>query len=134
MWLFYFCKTMTLFDQLFFGVFNYYKSRKNKKAITISLLYITLVHVSMLFVLGVFFSEFLKQMKITAFSDINAYVLLAIVTIIMWFKNWIQYSGRKLTIRKAKKNNSKSVERSIYVLWLVPIALLGLSFILLNIL
>ena len=125
---------MTVFDHLFFGVFNYYKNRKNKKAITIAIWYITLVHTSIVFILGVFFSEFFKQMNIATLTSTKAYILFVTIVIGLLFKNWIQYSGRKLTIRKAKKNSSKSVERSIYVLWFVPIGLIALSLILWNVL
>jgi len=73
-------------------------------------------------------------MNIVTFSATDAKVLFILIAIGLFFKNWIQYSGRKLTIRNAKKNSSKSVERSIYVLWFVPIGLITLSIILLKVL
>ena len=134
MWLFYFCAIMSTFDQLFFGVLNHYKSRKYKHANTVALWYISIVQSAVILLIGVFFSEFFKQMKVTMFSSTKAWTLFVLLSVGILFKNWIQYSGRKLTIRNAKKSSSKSVQRSIYVLWFIPIGITGLAIILLKIL
>jgi len=121
-----------MFDQLFFNVFNYYKNRKHKQANAIAIFYITLLHSAVLLFLGVFFAEFLKQMKGTSLNATNIWIIYGVLVIAIYFKNWIQYSGLKRNVKKAKLAQASSAHRSIVVLWLFPILCFALSFIFLN--
>lgn len=117
---------MTIFDQLFFNSFNYYKKGTyKKKANTIAIYYITLVQASLLLVLGVFFAEFFHQMHVATMSTTNAWVLFVIVLMFLYFKNWIQYSGKKRKILNA--NQTKKSNYSVFTLWLIPIVAVFLA-------
>lgn len=125
---------MTVFDSLFFNVFNHYKIKYKKRSITFSVLYITILQLSILLVLGVFFATFFSQMNVDTLSSEKAWALFIITSVIIYFKNWIQYSGRKRSILNAKLSKSKSKLYNIWLLWLLPISLIALSIVLMQVL
>ena len=125
---------MTVFDQLFFSVFNYYKQRKNKYANRIASWYITIFQCGLLLLLGIFFSEFFKNMNLVTLSASSAWSLFGVIAVVLYFKNWIQYSGRKRRVLNAKQSSSKPFKRNIFVLWLLPIASLAIAITLLQLL
>jgi hypothetical protein len=125
---------MTLFDKLFFSVFNYYKQRKNKNATRIATWYITIFQCGLILLLGIFFSEFFKNMNMVTLSASSAWLLFGVVTVVLYFKNWIQYSGRKRRVLNAKYSSSKSFKRNIFVLWLLPVLSTVIAIALLQIL
>jgi len=120
---------MSLSDQFFFNVYNYYKKKYNKLASRIAIIYINALQVSVLLLLGIFFSVFFTQMNIRFMSSEKAWILFVIAAIIICFKNWIQYSGKKRKVMNAKMSNSKSRNFSIWLLWSLPLACIGLSII-----
>ncbi len=131
MWLYCFnFDAMSLSDQFFFNVFNYYKKSYKKLASRIAGIYINLLQVSVLLLLGVFFSVFFNQMNVHFISSEKAWILFVIAALIICFKNWIQYSGKKRKIMNAKISNSKSKHFSIGLLWALPIMCIALSIIL----
>jgi len=131
MWLFCFnFDIMSLSDQFFFNVFSYYKKRYKKNATKIALVYINMLHVLVLLVLGVFFSVFFRQMNTHVMSSEKAWILFVIAAIIICFKNWIQYSGKKRKVMNAKISSRKSKHYSIWLLWALPLMCLALSIIL----
>lgn len=110
---------MTLFDQLFFNSFNYYKHGTfRRKANAIAILYITIVQASFLLVLGVFFAEFFHKMHVATMSATKAWVLFVLTCLVLYFINWIQYSGKKRKIMNA--NQKKKSNYGIFTLWLIP--------------
>ncbi|MBT8265744.1 MAG: hypothetical protein KJO41_01445 [Bacteroidia bacterium] len=121
-------------DKLFFSVFNYYKSKKNKNASLYASLYITLLQGALLLLLGIFFSEFFRNMNMSVMSSKKAWVLYLLGLLFIYFRNWMYYSGRKRKILNAKQSGKRSLKRSIYVLWLLPLACFGVALILLQIL
>lgn len=123
---------MTIFDQLFFNSFNHYKKGTyKKKANNISILYITIVQASLLLVLGVFFAEFFNKMNVETMSSTKAWALFLIVSLVLYFKNWIQYSGKKRKILNA--NQKKKADYNIYTLWLIPVVALFLAVLFLRV-
>ena len=123
---------MTIFDQLFFNSFNHYKKGTfKKKANTIAIYYITLVQASLLLVLGVFFSEFFNKMHVETMTTTKAWVLFVIVSLMLYFKNWIQYSGKKRKIMNANQN--KKTNYGIFTLWLIPIVAVFLAILFLRV-
>jgi len=123
---------MTIFDALFYHVFQYYKNKKGKKANSIAVMYITFLQSSLLLVLGVFFAGFFRSMQVATMSATKAWVLFALVLVFIHFKNWMQYGGRKRKVLNAKMLKNKKLNYNIGVLWLLPIALLALAFVLLK--
>ena len=121
---------MTTFDALFFRFFQHYKTKKSKKANNIATFYITVLQCSLLLLLGVFFAGFFRQVNVNTMSAPKAWTLFALVIIFLYFKNWMQYGGRKRKVLNAKMLKKKKVSHNIWLLWLLPIAILGLTYIL----
>ena len=121
---------MTTFDSLFFRFFQHYKTKKSKKANGIATFYITVLQCSLLLLLGVFFAGFFRQMHVDTMSATKAWTLFALVAIFIYFKNWMQYGGRKRKVLNAKIIKNKKLSYNIWFLWLLPIAILGLTYVL----
>ncbi|WP_396602814.1 hypothetical protein [Algibacter sp. R77976] len=121
---------MTTFDSLFFHFFQHYKTKKSKNANSIATFYITVLQCSLLLLLGVFFAGFFRQMNVNTMSAPKAWTLFVLVAIFLYFKNWMQYGGRKRKVLNAKMLKKKKLSYNIWLLWLFPIAILGLAFVL----
>ncbi|MBT8274290.1 MAG: hypothetical protein KJO77_10815 [Bacteroidia bacterium] len=124
---------MTILDQLFFSVFNYYKGKKNKFANRVASWYITILESALILLLGIFFAEFFKNMRMDTMSETAAWTLFGIAVVVLYFKNWIKYSGRKRRVLNAKYSGSKSFNRNIVSLWLFPVCAIILAIILLQV-
>lgn len=123
---------MTIFDQLFFNSFNYYKKGTyKKKANTIAIYYITVVQISLVLVLGVFFAEFFNQMHVVTMSSTKAWILFVIAALVLYVINWIQYSGKKRKIMNA--NQKTKTNYGIITLWLIPVVAVFLAIIFLRV-
>ncbi|GAA4966125.1 hypothetical protein [Algibacter aquimarinus] len=122
---------MNLFDSLFYNTFTFYKPKLKQKANSIAILYITILQISLILLLGVFFAGFFRNMNMVTMSSSNAWTLFALTIIFIYFKNWMQYTGKKRMMINAKMNKkkSKSTSYNIYLLWLLPIAVLGLTYV-----
>ncbi len=125
---------MSIFDSLFFNVFNHYKAKHKKRSITFAVLYLTLLQLSIILVLGVFFAAFFNQMNIDTMSSDKGWALFIVTSFIVYFKNWIQNSGRKRSVMNAKLSKRKSRHYNIWLLWLLPICLIALSILLMQVL
>ena len=123
---------MTVFDTMVFSMFNHYKIRFKRKANTISIFYISILQMAILLFLGVFFSIFFNQMNVETMSPNKAWVLFVIASIIIYFKNWIQYSGKKRRVLNAKSTRSKTKRFNVYVLWVLPFGIVAVSILLLK--
>ncbi|MCK8480279.1 hypothetical protein [Psychroserpens algicola] len=123
---------MTTFDLLFFNVFHHYKPTQKKKANTIALFYISALQCSLLLLSGVLIALFLNEMNTVALSSGKAWTLFIMASIFIYFKNWIQYSGKKRRVLNAKKNTKHQPQHyNIWVLWAFLIGSTALSIILL---
>ncbi len=123
---------MTFFDQLFFNSFNHYKNGIYKrKANNIAVVYITIVQASCLLVLGVFLAKFFQQMHVATMSSTNAWVLFIIAVLILYFKNWIQYNGKKRKIMNA--NQKAKSNYGIFTLWSIPVGTIILAVLFLKV-
>ena len=123
---------MTLFDHFVFNIFQYYKPKYKAKANSISIVYITFFQASLLLLLGVFFSIFFRQMNVDIMSSKKAWTLLGLAIIVLYFINWMSYSGRKRRVLNAKSTKNKAQSYSIWVLWLLPVGCILLSLLLLQ--
>ncbi|NNK82404.1 MAG: hypothetical protein HKO92_04720 [Flavobacteriaceae bacterium] len=123
---------MTVFDTMVFSIFNHYKVKLKRKANTISILYISILQITILLFLGVFFSIFFQQMNVDTMDSSKAWLLFSIASIIIYFKNWIQYSGKKRRVLNAKSTRTKTRHYNVYLLWLLPIGIITISIILLK--
>jgi len=121
---------MNSFDNLFFHFFQHYKTKKSKKANAIATFYITFLQSSLLLLLGVFFAKFFRQMHVATMDASKAWTLFVLAVIFLYFKNWMQYGGRKLKVRNAKMLKNKKLTYNIWLLWSIPFILLGLTYVL----
>ncbi|MGG5488194.1 hypothetical protein [Gaetbulibacter sp. PBL-D1] len=117
---------MTTFDTLFFSFFNQIKKRYKQRSNTISVAYISLVQCSLVLLLGIFFSEFLAQMKVNTISSSKAWTLFILVSIALYFRNWMYYSGKKRKILNTK-TKSNNPQYSIVSLILLPIVTIAIA-------
>jgi hypothetical protein len=124
---------MTVFDVLFYNVFHHYKPTQKKKANTIALYYVTALQCSLVLLSGIVIAVFLGEMNKTPMSSSKAWTLFVMACIFIYFRNWIQYSGKKRKILNAKKNSKVQPEHyNIWLLWLVLFGSIILSVLLLN--
>lgn len=120
---------MSTFDNLFFHFFNHYKNKKNKAANKIATFYLTFLQGSFLLLLGMFFAGFFKQMNVATMSAPKAWTLFVLAILFLYFKNWMQYGGKKRKVRNAKTLKNKKLGYNILWLWLLPIVILGLAYV-----
>jgi len=123
---------MTVFDQIMFSVFNYYRRNYKHKANTIAIIYITLLECSIIFFLGVLTSRFFKQMYINTISSESAWILFGLTIVFLYVKNWIKYSGKKRRVLNAKNTKHKTRGYNIFALWLLIPVIITLSIVILN--
>lgn len=121
---------MTLFDQFYYSIFTFYKTRYKQKANTFALWYVSILQISLVFLLGVFFAKFFSQMHMDTMSETKAWALFIIASVGIHFKNWMQYTGKKRMVINSKLIKKKKPTYSIWLLCLLPIAALGLAFVL----
>ncbi|TGV01942.1 hypothetical protein [Flavivirga rizhaonensis] len=120
---------MNLFDILFYNIFSQYKTKYKQKANNIAIAYVTLLQVSLLLLLGVFFAGFFKQMHMVTMSSTKTWTLFTLISVFIYFKNWMQYTGKKRMMINAKMNKKRTQHYNIWLLWLLPIAALVLSYV-----
>lgn len=113
-----------MFDNLYLNLFNYYKPRIKQKAGDLAVFYISLIQIALFILIMEFFIVFSKQMNLSVLSGSKILFLMIFGSVVIYFKNWMTYTGRKRNVLKTKlKKNS---EHSIIVLWLIPVALIFL--------
>lgn len=120
---------MTVFDQFYYSIFSFYKKRYKQKANTLALVYVSVLQISLVFLLGCFFAAFFNQMHANVMSSNNAWALFIIASIGIHFKNWMQYTGKKRMMINAKMIKKKKPQTNIWLLWLLPIITLVLTYI-----
>ncbi len=108
---------MTIFDVLFYNVFQHYKPTQKKKANSIALYYINILQCTLLLILGIVITTVLNDTNISTMSSGNAWTLFILACLFLIFRNWIQYSGKKRKLLNVKFNSKKKPE--LYNIWLL---------------
>ncbi|MFP4844403.1 hypothetical protein [Winogradskyella sp. PE311] len=116
-----------MLDNYYISVFKYYKKSIGKRSIALALVYINLLELSLILVICTFFMAFAKQMKIITMTSQKFWILFSMVSLFIVFKNWMRYNGKKRNVLNAK---TKAKRTSIYLLWLLPLGYLIISFVL----
>lgn len=114
-----------MFDYLYLNIFNYYQPRIKQKAGNLAIIYISLVQIAIFVLLVKFFLVFGKQMNLVGLSTSKIIFILIFGSLVIYFKNWMHYTGRKRNVLKSKLK--RRPEHSIIVLWLIPMALIFLN-------
>lgn len=122
---------MTIFNQLYLFVFNTYKPRFKFRANSIALAYISLLQISLVFLISAFVAAFADKMNLDIMSKSKAITLFIIIAIVIHFSNWMSYSGQSRKVMNAKYNKSKKVEQNLIWILVLPIltTLLGFLFL-----
>jgi len=121
---------MTLFDHFVFNIFQYYKPKYKSKANRIAILYITFLQMTLVLLLGVFFSIFFRQMHLDIISATKSWTLFVLLVFILYFKNWMFYSGKKRRVLNAKLTKKRAQKYSIFTLWFLPFGCIALALLL----
>ena len=116
-----------MLDQYYFKVLNHYKSRFKSKAQNVALFYISLLQLSIITAIFTFTVLFLDQMNQIIASKSDLWNLLGVFSIVLTFRNWFYYTGKKGILIRSKIKNTKLKESSVWTLWLMPIILLILA-------
>lgn len=119
-----------MFNHLFFSAFQLLKPRFKRKANTLAILYISILQTLIALIFGIFFYAFFKNMNSGFLSDEKAWFLFILVAIVLFFKNWIQYSGKKRKVLNSKLQRTEDKTYSVWGLVLFPLGCLILLFIL----
>ena len=85
------------------------------------------LQIALLFLGGVFFIKFLEQMKVVVMSSSNTGLLFVMTAVVLHFKNWVSYSGRKRRVLNAKLSKKKDLGYSMLTLVALPVAIIALS-------
>lgn len=121
---------MNTFDILFYNIFTFFKPKYKQKSNSIAIAYVSTLQCTLLLLLGVFFAKFFNQMNISTMSKEKAWTLFLLVSWFVFFKNWMQYTGKRRMMINAKMNKKATPKHNIWLLLLLPIGVLVLALIL----
>ncbi len=119
-----------MLDRFYIAIYNYYKPSLGKRSARLALIYINFLELSLLLVGTSFFKAFASQMHMTRIEASKFWLVFGLVGLIICFKNWIRFNGKKRTVLNAQRKGPKP---SMYLLWFLPIACLGLAAIFLKV-
>lgn len=121
---------MNAFDILFYNIFSYFKPKYKQKSNSIAIVYVSVLQCTLLLLLGVFFAGFFSQMNVSTMSQEKAWIIFILVSGFVCFKNWLQYTGKRRMMINTKMNKKKLNPYNIWLLFLLPILVLGLTYVL----
>lgn len=121
---------MTTFDTIFYNVFTFFKPKCKQKSNSIAVAYISILQCAILLFLGIFLARFFNRMNMSTMSTEKAWTLFVLVSLFVFFKNWMQYTGKRRMMIHAKMNKKVKTQYNIWLLLLLPIGILILALIL----
>ena len=119
-----------MFDHLFFSAFEAFKPKYKRSANNIAIIYISILQTLIYFIIGVFFKSMFENLSAISLSSDKIWAFVILGTIIIFFKNWIQYSGKKRKVLNSKVTRTQEKKFSIWGLILFPLGCILLLFIL----
>jgi len=96
-----------MFDNFYISFLNLTKAKWGKKAISLSLHYISLVETAFYALLACFFAAFASQLNIGKISLSKAITLTVLCVLFIYMKNWMRYNGKRRNVLKAKSKRQK---------------------------
>jgi len=121
---------MNTFDILFYNIFTFFKPKYKQKSNGFAITYVSVLQCTILLLLGVFFAKFFNQMNMSTMSTEKAWTLFVLASGFVFFKNWIQYTGKKRMMIHSRMNKRTNGKYNIWLLLLLPFIVLALTFIL----
>lgn len=119
-----------MFDNIFYSVFKLLKPKFGKRANNLAIIYLSILQILLVLVIGIFLKAFLSNMNQRFLSDDKFLILSIVAAILIFLKNWIQYSGRKRKVKNTKISQSKDRTFSVYGLVLFPVGCIILLLVL----
>ncbi len=125
-----------MFEQLFYKAILSYKSqskkRNHQKIISLATFYITAVHLSILFVVYIILVKATNSSFLRFYEIYTPIFYLFLAGISLYIFNALYYNGKRLLQIKnrAIKESTKGTE--VWKLWIIPIVIFALSYILLK--
>ena len=114
-----------MLDQFYLSVLNTLKKSAGKNAFTLALVYISLIEISILVMLGNFFTAFASQLHLTLMSRTKALVLFVLLSFFIIVKNWLRYNGKRRNVLNARSKKTYAM----WLLLLVPVFCMILAYI-----
>ena len=108
-----------MFDAFYISFFNYVKPRFKHKASLISNIYVSLVEILFYGLIVMFFLAFASQMNLIKINTEKCILLSFLTVSIIYFKNWMQYNGKRRIVLNSK-SNKRSLQR--WKLILLPLS------------
>ncbi len=121
---------MNTFDTLFYSIFTFFKPKYKQKSNSIAIAYVSILQCALLLLLGVFFAKFFNQMNMTTMNKEKAWLLFVLTSAFVFFKNWMQYTGKRRMMINSKMTQKGKSPYNIWLLLLLPICVLVLALIL----
>ena len=125
-----------MFEQLFYKAILSYKSqakkRKHQKVISLATLYITAVHLSILFVVCIILVKATNSSFLRFYEIYTPIFYIALAGIVLYIFNALYYNGKRLLQIKNRAIQRKIEATEVWKLWMIPIVTFGLSLILLK--
>ncbi len=119
-----------MFHNLFYAAFEHFKTIYGRNANKMAIIYIALTECCILLVLGMFFAVFLSKMHVNLPSGTDLWLFYFVSCLIIFLKNWVQYSGKKRKILNTKSKHTKQNSYGLLALIFLPIGSLILAAIL----
>ncbi len=119
-----------MLDKLYISFLNRLLPRFGKKTSKLAFYYICILEIGLYKVIILFFFAFAIQMKINVLKPPKLIVLLAIMSGIICFKNWLRYNGKRRNILRAK---NKTLHYNTFTLISLPLIFILLIAILLQV-
>lgn len=113
-----------MLDAFYISCYNYLKPKYKRNAIKLALLYITFAEITLYSMTGMFFMAFAHQMHIL---DVNQNKIITIVLLLsgfIYFKNWMQYNGKRRNILNAKSKSK--IQKWKLILFPITCIILGI--------
>lgn len=125
-----------MFEQLFYKAILSYKAqskkRKHTKVISLATLYITIVQLSMLFVLCIVLVKATNSSFLQFYEIYTPIFYTALAGIVLYIFNALFYNGKRMLQIKNRAIKSKVTATEVWKLWIIPVIVFGLSLILLK--
>jgi len=119
-----------MLDNYYISILNTYKNNLGKNALTLALYYVSVLESIIGLAIMAFFRAFASQLKIGTISNSKFWIVFAGITVVILFKNWMRYNGKKRHVLKAKLSAKKI---PIYVLLILPVGILAIAIVLLQV-
>lgn len=125
-----------MFEQLFYKAILSYKAqskkRKHTKVISLATLYVTVVQLSMLFVLCIVLVRATNSSFLQFYEIYTPIFYIALAGIVLYIFNALFYNGKRMLQIKNRAIKNKVIATEVWKLWIIPIIVFGLSLILLK--